>query len=199
MPRLSRLKPIGIILIAMFGLLTAYYLFFRLPVALRNQNGPTTLSVEELVEKNTPNLYVSVEGFLDHEGGYIYGEGGPAPIYYLYLVPTNVVPSPKPFYIILIKIDDIPKEDVRYEATTITGMTRPTPQDVRQLIREDMQHDAPFGVVSTHTIFIVEGETPNELPGVIAWSIGSLLGVLLGAVPFVVGEDEEEELDIETP
>lgn len=191
MSRLSRLKPIGIILIAMFGLLTAYYLFFRLPVALRNQNGPTTLSVEELVEKNTPNLYVSVEGYIDLEGGYIYGKGGPDPIYYLYLSPTGSAANATSVYKIVVQVEIPPRDDAPAQWRLINGMTRPTPQDVRQLIREDMAASAAYGIVSTHTIFIVEGETPNELPGVIGWSIGSLLGVLLGVVPFVMGKDEE--------
>jgi len=67
---------------------------------------------------------------------------------------------------------------------SLTGMTRTTPTDLKQIIQEDFEFYRQEGFTTTAELYIAEAEKPSGVPQTAALGFVLFALVIVGAIPF---------------
>lgn len=168
--RIGALKGFAIIglIVALALLITGVVLLFT---ALNNPGGePLQVTIEQLVAGEIDaGRYVTVAGTPDDEAAYEYTEDGRTTVEYYFL--TNRATG----NMILVKAARlyVGLSLTPGKNTLITGMTRSTYSDLRDLMEEDQAQFSQYGYQTNPQLYIGQDQTPPDL-------VTSLILVLLG-------------------
>lgn len=168
---IGSLKPLAI-MVAILAVILVFFFGSDLVTAVRNINGPQTVTVSQLVQGEVSRgRYVTVSGVAEYNIGYTETEDGQTVADYYFLVDT------KSGTMVLVKSEQWVRI-VDSEEVTISGLTHGTPSDLEGLIEGDIPEIEGAGLETTSRLYLGEEETPPNLLGALAGTVisgGALL------------------------
>lgn len=176
--RIGAIKWLGMVGVILCGILLIIVLG-SLRTALNNPRQAQPVTIQQLVDGSiNTGQYVTLEGNAVYEEGYEEVEGSSVVATY-YLMLDEIYG-----YIVLVQAssNNVATRDSGYG--TLTGMTKSTGTDLRDLVRSDAEYYAEYGYVITPNLYVAEGKKPSD-PGVQGFLAVILAGgFALGIVPF---------------
>lgn len=142
---------------------------------------PAEVMVGQLVRDEVPTgRYVSIAGLTDYDIWYTETENGATVARYYVLVDgdfTNLV---------VVKARGEPAVRSDFEPATITGMTRPMPSGLKDLVRSDIADFQEYGLALNMDLCLAEGQTPPTKTAVLAMLVAGGLLLVLAAIPLTM-------------
>ncbi|MBN1484985.1 MAG: hypothetical protein JXA37_09705 [Chloroflexia bacterium] len=179
--RLSSLKIVGVILLVLGAILLIAGLA-NLSTANKNVQGPQQVTIDQLArDEFGVGYYVSVSGIAMDEAAYTEeDEDGTTTRSFYYMIDPEtgamiLIEHTSP---LLISLGGDLKE------TTITGMTRRSPTELKDLIESDLSEFESYDLYTTAAIYIKDGATPPAAGTAYTMIVVGGLLVVLGLVPF---------------
>jgi hypothetical protein len=143
----------------------------RLPTALKNPGEPLAASIEQLVDGTVGSArYVTVSGLAVYDVGYTETEDGRTVADYYVLLDEDAL------CLIVVKAATADVTARQPENVTLSGMTRGTPADLRDLIRSDIPDFEEVGIETTSELYLAKGQTPPSVTGTVLTTV--VLGVI---------------------
>ncbi len=152
-----------------------------LNLALKNPDAePQKVTISQLVSGEIDSgRYVSVSGAAEYDVGYTETEDGRTTRNFYFLVDY------KSGNMILIEHHSPQVIDLDTEnSTTITGMTRSTPADLRGAIEDDMDSYREYNVETTNKLYVKDGATPPSTASGVTFLCVAVPLLLLCVAPF---------------
>ncbi len=177
--RIGASKPFAF-LIVLFSLLFLWILIASLQKALKNPSGPQQVTIGQLARDEIEmDRYITVIGLAAYRMNYQETNDGKlvAIIYPLIDLDTGEV-----IFVKSSRIDLANKSEE--ENVTISGMTRTTPSDLKQLIQKDLPDITTAGLKTTALLYVLEGEKPGNASALLMQIAGIGLLLLLCAATF---------------
>lgn len=161
-----------------FIVLVAIIAGMALVAALTNADGPQPVSLADLVEGTVgTGRHITVAGLALFDAGYEQTENDKViASYYLLADEVNG-------YLVTVKAEEVQTFEQEPARVTLTGMTRPIPSDLRQLIKEDTATFEEVGFVTTLDLYLVAGQEPPSVTGSLSVLVVLFVLALLCLIP----------------
>jgi len=156
--------------VLLFALVLLIVQIDKLPNALRNAGEPQALDIEQLVDGTVGGArYVTVSGLAVYDAGYTQTEDGRTVADYYALLDDDAL------HMVLVKAATVDAAARQPENVTLTGMTRGTPADLRDLIRSELPDYEEMGIKTTSELYLAEGQRPPGKTGTVLATV--VLGI----------------------
>jgi hypothetical protein len=176
--RIGSLKWLGLIVVILAGI-GLIYAVGEFIVAIQNPTEPRTVNIEQIVTGTVgPSQYVKLEGFAMYDAGYEETEND-VPIASYFLLADDFTG-----HLLVVKASDTHLDQREIDWTTLVGMTRKTPSDLKGLIQSDISFFEEAGFYTTADLYLAEGDKPSNLTQSMLLSFPLVAVVALGAIPF---------------
>ncbi len=176
--RIGSLKWIGLIVVILAGI-GLIYAISELLTAIQNPSEPRTVKVEQIVTGDVgSSQYVTLEGYAMYDTGYEQTEDGVPVATYFLLVDDFTG------HLIVVKASDVHIDHREMDWTSLVGMTRKTPSELKGLIQSDTGFFEEAGFSTTADLYLVEGETPSSIGQSLLLSSSLAAVVVLAVIPF---------------
>jgi hypothetical protein len=152
-----------------------------LNLALKNPDPePQKVTISQLVNGEIDSgRYVSISGIAEYDVGYTETENGKTTRNFYFLV------DPKSGNMILIEHHSPHIVDLDPgNSTTIAGMTRSAPSDLRSTIEDDVDSYREYDLETSTTLYVKDGASPPTTASGVTSLCVSVPLLLLGVVPF---------------
>lgn len=176
--RMGSLKGLGLLGILICGILLLV-VGNQLITAVNNPASPQSVTVQQLVNASVDtNKYVSVQGLAIFEAMYTYEEDNRVTEAYFMLL------DQLSGHLVMVKASTVDMNNRSDNYVTLTGMTKKTATELRNLIQSDAGNFAAEGFVTTPDLYLEEGAKPGDpaLMGFFAVLLAG--GFLFSFVPF---------------
>jgi hypothetical protein len=178
--RIGKMKA-GCGLALFFILMLACVSAFSLNSALKNADGPQTMTVSQLVHEEVDmGMYVSVTGLAAYDMGYEETDEDDDIVATYYFMVDNRSDD-----MVLIKHASATLPNEKRGRVTVEGMTRPIPTDLKTLLKEDAAIFDQNGLQITTKFYINAAQTPPILESSVILLFFSVIASVLCVIPFL--------------
>ncbi len=153
-----------------------------LRAALNNTGKPRAVTISQLAKNEIGvDQYVTVSGTAQYDLGYQATKNDKPSTDYFYLAEGSSRTM------ILVMAHELIPDSLRSQtpSVTLTGLTRSAPSDLRKLIEDDLPDIHEANLETTATLFLGEGQKPEQASVVIAEMMALAMIVFLCVIPFL--------------